>query len=297
MITTSFQVQLEASGKWDCWVVELGSNLKIIVGAQGIPLYYVIRENNIPDQIEHNTWEEKAVLAVPLTRILYNQDNLTVNNIILRNIADASDAFTYVKPYIKKDDGRTDIKALRSRYENVAMQEQYVSDAKRTIETIQYRNKISRTFEKFVRNLVKAVDELEKRGRGMHSADIVEIIWQRARNAELSQYLTALKVQFQHQPLYYREALQDIASQVPSIGVDTFRKASEVSVQVTGPGRAPDQGVYDSNRLLFYGTYPEKEWFSDSVKPHREDIRRARDVANFNINSSITRHKGRPDRK
>ena len=64
-----------------------------------------------------------AVLAVPLTGRLYKQDNLTVHNIILRNIADASDAFTYVKPYIKKDDGRTDIKALRSRYENIAMQE------------------------------------------------------------------------------------------------------------------------------------------------------------------------------
>ena len=54
-ITTSFQVHLEAAGKWDCWVVELKSNLKIIVGAQGIPLYYVIRENDAPDQTEHDT--------------------------------------------------------------------------------------------------------------------------------------------------------------------------------------------------------------------------------------------------
>ena len=60
-------------------------------------------------------------MAVPLSGRLYNQYNLTVNNIILRNISDESDAFTYVKPYIKKDDGRADIKALRSRYENVAM--------------------------------------------------------------------------------------------------------------------------------------------------------------------------------
>ena len=34
LITTSFQVQL----KWNRWVVELESNLKMIVGAQGIPL-------------------------------------------------------------------------------------------------------------------------------------------------------------------------------------------------------------------------------------------------------------------
>ena len=64
----------------------------------------------------------------------------------------------------------------------------------------------------------------------MHNTDIVEIIWQRVSNAELSQYLTDLKVQFQHQPRNYREELQDIASQVLSVGIDTFRKASEVSV-------------------------------------------------------------------
>ena len=66
-----------------------------------------------------------------------------------------------------------------SRYENVAMQEQYVSEAKRTIETLQYRNERAMTFEKFVSKLVQAADELEKRGKGMHNADVVEIIWQR----------------------------------------------------------------------------------------------------------------------
>ena len=104
--------------------MELESNQKIIIGAQGIPLYYIIRENNAPDQTERNTWGEKAVLVTALTGRLYKQDKLTVHNIILPNISDTLDAFTYVKPYIKKDDGKTDIKLLRSRYEIFAMQEQ-----------------------------------------------------------------------------------------------------------------------------------------------------------------------------
>ena len=49
LITTSFQIQLEAAMQWDRWVVELNRNLKMIVGAQGIPLSYVIRENDAPD--------------------------------------------------------------------------------------------------------------------------------------------------------------------------------------------------------------------------------------------------------
>ena len=88
-------------------------------------------------------------------------------------------------------------------------------------------------FGKFVSKLVKAVDELEKRGRGMQNSDIVEIIRQRVNNNELIQYLTDLKVKFQHQPHNYREVLQDIVSQVPSIGVETLQKVSEVSVQGT----------------------------------------------------------------
>ena len=55
---------------------------------------------------------------------------------------------------------RTDIKALRSRYESVAMQEQYVIEANRTIEIIQYRNERAMLFGKFISKLVKAVDEL-----------------------------------------------------------------------------------------------------------------------------------------
>ena len=117
LITTSFQVQLESAGQWYHWVVELESNLKMILGAQGIPLSYVISENDAPDQTERNTWEEKAVLAVPLTGILYKQYNLTVHIIIPHNITDTSDSFTYVNPYINKDYERSEIKALRIRYE------------------------------------------------------------------------------------------------------------------------------------------------------------------------------------
>ena len=37
LITNIFQIYLEASRQWDRWVVELESNLKMIVGSQGIP--------------------------------------------------------------------------------------------------------------------------------------------------------------------------------------------------------------------------------------------------------------------
>ena len=56
LITTSFQVHIESAGQLDSRVVYLKSDLKMIVGAQGVPLSYVIRNNNEPDQTERDIW-------------------------------------------------------------------------------------------------------------------------------------------------------------------------------------------------------------------------------------------------
>ena len=80
------------------------------------------------------TWDLKATLGAPHEGPSFAEDNLTVNYIILRNIADDSDAFTYLKPHIKKNNGRLDGKSLRKRYENAAMQEQYINERSRGIE-------------------------------------------------------------------------------------------------------------------------------------------------------------------
>ena len=85
----------------------------MIIGAKGIALSYVIRESVAPDLSKRRNWEEKARLAAPHVGNTYTQDKLTVHNLILRNIADGSDAYTYVKPQIRKDNGRIDVAALR----------------------------------------------------------------------------------------------------------------------------------------------------------------------------------------
>ena len=73
---------------------------------------------------------------------------------------------------------------------------------------------------------VKAVDELDKRNRGLHNADVVDVIWKNVTNPELNEYVVAMKVQFQREPRNYQEVLQDIASQIPMLPINTFRKAS-----------------------------------------------------------------------
>ena len=87
-----------------------------------------------------------------------------------------------------------DVKELCTRYDNVAMQEQNINEAKRTLESMTYRNERAMQFKKFVAKFVKAVDALYKHDRSMHNADVVDLIWNNMTNPDLSQYVTALKV-------------------------------------------------------------------------------------------------------
>ena len=54
-ITSSFQVQLEKATQWDHWIVEIESNLKMIIRSKGIALSYIIRENDDLDLEERAT--------------------------------------------------------------------------------------------------------------------------------------------------------------------------------------------------------------------------------------------------
>ena len=99
--------------QWDRCIIELESNLKMIIGSNGIALSYFTRKNDAPDLTTPPTWEVRANLGAPYDGTACVQDKLTVHNIMLSNIADGSDAFAYVKAHICKDDGRFDVKAIR----------------------------------------------------------------------------------------------------------------------------------------------------------------------------------------
>ena len=276
--STNFQVKLESASQWDRWSIELESTLKMTIGAKGIPLSYVIRADDAPDMTPQTTWEEKARLGVHLNGTSFTQDALAVHNLILRNIADNSNAYTYVKSIIRNNNGRRDIRALRARYENTAMQETHVNDAKKTLSLLTYRSERAMTFEKFVAKFQKAIDDLEKHGRGMHNKDIVDMLWVKICNSDLNMYMAALKVQHQRNKRDFTEILQDIASQVPLLSPVNFkpRGISQLDSQGTEEdGACPAHGAITGDGKLYIGSYSYDQW--RAIPEHHRAICSARD--------------------
>ena len=143
---------------------------------------------------------------------------------------------------------------------------------------MRYRNERALKFEKFVAKFVKAVDELDKINRGLHNAYVVEMIWQKVTNPELNQYVVTLKVQFQREPWNYQEVLQGIASQIPTLPINTLIKASEVDRIVddnSGFDECPNSGAYEADRKNYIVKYPYHKRKDNSVRPHWNNIRSA----------------------
>ena len=73
----------------------------------------MILKYNTPYPTVFKQWESMVTLVAHHGGSTYDQDKLTVYNIIIRYVADGSDAYTYVKYHIKRDEVRRDIKVIR----------------------------------------------------------------------------------------------------------------------------------------------------------------------------------------
>jgi len=271
-----FNTKLKTQSQWEKFVEELESTLGMIVGVKGVPLTYVIREIEEPEFVEELDYDEAIINAVELTGEEYKIDAKTVHQIILRNVHEDSDAYTYIKPLLRKRDGRMDMLALRDRYHNDATKQAIINSAKSTLSHLRYKNERSFSFEKFSARLQKAYDELEANGRKVDNGDIVDDLWARIQNTDIQVYVSSLKVDYQRNPRSYQLILQDIAAEIASKSSFTFATSRNVSAVYTRQGPCPQQGVHKADGSLFIGNYSADQWHSDSVKPYHNEIMKAR---------------------
>ena len=209
--------------------------------------------------------------------ILFHAKNM-INQVILKNINEDSDAYTCVKPFIRKRDGRKDLEALRLRYSSEASKQSKINKAKAELGTLRYKSERSFSFEKFSAKLQKAYDDLEASGRQVNNGDTVDALWSRIDATELQIYLSSLKVEYQRTPRDYKLILQDIAAEVGSKAPAQFggRSSANVSAACTREGRCPNSGVHTPDGSIFIGSYDREKWQDESVRQHHHKIIEAR---------------------
>ena len=146
---------------------------------------YIVRETEAPAFDAAVPYDEAVTQAMTLTGVEFSQDARTIHKIILKNVHEDSDAYTYVKPLIRHRNGRRDILALRERYSSDATRQNTINKAKVDLSTLRYKNERSFSFEKFSAKLQKAYDDLEEARRPVNNGDIVDDLWDRIQAPDL----------------------------------------------------------------------------------------------------------------
>ena len=97
LITSSFDTKLKNRAQWERWCTELKALLNTIIGARGIALSYVIRDPSLPVPATFSSYEEQAMWTGPHAGMQFDLDKRAIHNVIIRNIAESSDAYIYLK--------------------------------------------------------------------------------------------------------------------------------------------------------------------------------------------------------
>jgi hypothetical protein len=275
-LDSTFNNKLKSTAQWEKWNEELEATLCQIIGVRGVPLTYIIREADAPAFDPDVPYDEAVTQAMILTGVEFAQDARTVHKIILKNVHEDSDAYTYIKPLIRFRNGRRDILSLRERYSSDATRQNIINKAKADLNTLRYKNERSFSFEKFSAKLQKAYDELEDAGRPVNNGDIVDDLWDRVQASDLQLYVASLKVEYQRNLRDYKLILQDIAAEAGKKMTVTFARSANVSATYTRKGPCPSSGVHTTDGDIFIGSYDKDKWQSDQVRQYHQEILKAR---------------------
>ena len=135
-----FTMKLKSQAQWEKFNEELEATLGMIIGACGVPLSYVIRETEARQFDPDIPFDESVIQAASLEGDEFRLDARTVHQLILTNVVEDSDAYTYIKTLLRYRNGRQDILALCMRYENDATKQAIINATKATLETLRYKN-------------------------------------------------------------------------------------------------------------------------------------------------------------
>ena len=199
-----FNTKLKSQGRYEKFEEELQSTLSNIVGCKGVPLDYMIRENDEPNYDPSILHEDNVIDAVTMTGESYKNDARLVHQIILRNVSEESNAYTCIKPLLRYRDGRRDFLALKERHSSDASKQATINAAKQVLDALRYKNETSFTFEKFSSKLQKACDELANCGREVNNGDGIDALWDRIQSRDIQAHIASLKVDYQRNPCNYK---------------------------------------------------------------------------------------------
>ena len=148
--------------KWPEWEPSFVNYTSTILGVTGVPLSYVLRENEETDYDgTFESFNERTIACSLLTGPSFQADSRKVHQ-LLKSFLQTETAEQWIKPIAKKQSGCLDMKALRDHYSGEGNTSRRIAVAERIRDTLHYKNERAMQFSAFLDKLQKMFNIFEE---------------------------------------------------------------------------------------------------------------------------------------
>ena len=186
---------LEKESKWKEWEEKFNNYLRLHLGANGVPLSYVIRENDTPDtETVHTDFIRKTTACAPLNGEYYEADRLTVFNFIV-SFTTGQPSGDWVKNTERYQNGRRSMKALRDHFLGEGNATRSLADAERLRESLHYKNERSMPFETFLTQCQRMFNIFKQEKEEMSEDAKIRFLFKAIQHDKMLNTIEALRAQ------------------------------------------------------------------------------------------------------
>jgi hypothetical protein len=265
--------KLKRQKEWIAWSRGLGNYLSTILGQDGVPLSYIIRENDAPDYTLESQpdfdYEQLSIDCAALNGLVFKTDARKVHQLI-HGFVQGETAETWIKPKEKRQNGRLDFQALQAHYGGEGNKSVRIKEAEVLRTSLNYKNERAMSFEKFLTSMQAMFTGFEDNDEILTNAQKIRLLFQKVQSPNLTQVKSALKVQSDLDvgglTVTYDFIANSLAAEAASLPDYVPNRQASGLDSHGGKGSSPESGVKGPDGTIFTGYYKNWNSISDDDK-------------------------------
>ena len=189
--------KLKDKRKWPEWYPAFVNYLSTIPRVYGVPLSYVVWENQAPDHTcdYEGDFIEEIIACAPLNRPKFRADGRKVHQ-LLKNFLTAESAEQWICPLAPRGNGRDDVLELHRHYEGKGNQSRRIASADKYHKTLHYKSKRAMPWETFLDRMQKMFKNYKEEGEEMTENAKLHELFKRTKHPQLVESVKALEVRY-----------------------------------------------------------------------------------------------------
>ena len=248
--------------KWPDWEPAFVNYLSTIPGVKGIPLSYVVFDNEDPD---HETSFEgdfvaRSIASAPLNNTTFRADARTVHQLLM-NFLVVESAEQWIKTLAPQVNGCLDMEALCNHYGGEGNASRRITTAEKLRETLHYKSERSMPISTFLDRMQKMFNIFQEEGEELTKNAKVHELLKRVQKNQLQDTVKALQVRFDLDGISYAEAANHLTSAVSELPEYLLAHRVSSLKRIRGGGsekgmnKFKQDSIYADDGTIFTGYY------------------------------------------